>query len=161
MSAPQNFGDLGNQLQNIVVQVLSNENIAKLLTYTESDNDPLSKPVVADPFGLKNTRLFTQSYRPPTDTAGVFLCILMDDFKKANNIYFKWNTIKFMVIVHRDLWEISGNLRAFAIMHELDSLVNMERLQGMGKNWFKRCNYYTYNDLYNGYIIEYSGYDFS
>jgi len=153
-----NFNDLGKQLQDIVLLILNNEDIAKLIYYPEN---PLSQPPVPDPFSLKNTKIYTFPYTPPVSEESVFLCVILDDFRKADNIYFKWNSIKFTAIIHRNLWEINGNLRAFAIMSEIDEMINMERVQGMGKNWFKRCNYYSYNDLYNGYIIEYSGYDFS
>lgn len=159
MGSPKNFGKLSEYMQDILLQIIGNENIAKLLYYNNST--PLQSPVVENPTQLLKTKIYTQTYVPPTDTQACFLSVWFDDFKQGDkNIRFKCNTINFSVVCHRDLWSTEDGERVFLIMHEIDKMFNLEKNIGMGKNYFIRMDYSPVTQQYNSYIAKYEMWEF-
>ena len=158
MSGAKNFNQLNDNMQDILIKILANENITKLLYYNNAT--PLQCATLVDPTILLKTKIYTQTYVPPTDSQTSILCVWFDDFKQGdNNIAYKCNRVRFSIICHRELWQLDNGIRPFFIMHELDQIFNLKRNVGMGKNYFIRCDYRSINELYNSYIIDYEMWD--
>ena len=161
-----NFSELSKQLQQILIKIIENENIAKLLEYKVSDRndpayDPLSQPIVDNPYKFLNTQVWSQTYKPPTDTQTVYICVFFTKFRKSQkNPYFKSGRIYVNIACHRDLWTINNGIRVYEIMHEIDSILNRGDVTGsVSKDWFEGSDYMPISDLYNSMSLEYQFYD--
>ena len=155
------FSEKGKQLQKILIEFLNDEELVKLI-YNQSDS-PLTQslPVNFDAYSLLNTRMFTQVYRPPTDSEVVYICVF---YKKGgiggNNTYYKNTDFTVAIVVHRDLWETSDGLRAFDIADRVDYILNMNTTtESLSKDWFKSFRYYPIDDLYGAIELDYSNWD--
>jgi hypothetical protein len=150
---------MNEYMQDILLQIINNKTISKLLYYNAT---PLQCPDLIDPTVLLNTKVYTQTYIPPTDTQACFLSVWFDDFRQGDdNIRFVCNTIRFGVVCHRDLWQIDEGMRVMIIMSEIDKLFNLQKNIGMGKNYFIDMKYNRVNELYNAYTSNYKMWEFS
>lgn len=160
MGNASNFAELNNNMQDILLKLISNENIAKLLYY--SNSTPLESPTVSNPIALLDTKIYTQTYIPETDTQICMINVWFDDFRKGEkNTQFKCNKIRFSIVCHRDLWQTESGMRPIMIAHEIDKLFNFKKNIGIGKNYFIKMDYRAVNNLYNSYLIDYEMWDFS
>lgn len=155
------FSEKGRQLQKILLEFLNDEKLVKLI-YNEVYS-PLvpDLPVGFDSYSLLNTRLFTQVYKPPTDSEVVYICVF---YKKGgiggDNTYYKNTDFTVAIVVHRDLWNIEGGLRAFEIADRVDYILNMNTTtESLSKDWFKGFRYYPISDLYGAVELDYSNWD--
>jgi hypothetical protein len=159
MSERGQFTDLDDQLQRVIVEILNNENICKLLYYNTPD--ALSQPPVEDTYSLLRTRIYTQTFKPPTDSQSTYITVFFNDFDALpNNPYLKHGRLFINIMTHRDLWDINGGLRVVKIMGELDLLLNRNRVtNSITKDFFKNAKYTPVSDLYNSYSMTYSNID--
>lgn len=160
------FSELSEQIQKILIKIVENEKIAKLLEYKTSDKndpayDPLSQPVVENPYKFLNVQVFPQTYKPPTDTQTVYICVFFTKFRKSQkNPYFKSGRIYVNITCHRDLWTINNGIRVYEIMHEIDSIFNRNDVIGaVSTEWFEGADYMPISDLYNSMTMEYRFFD--
>jgi len=159
MSERGQFSDLEDQLQRVIVAILGDENICKLLYYDSPD--ALSQPPVPDPYALLRTRIYTQTFKPPTDSQSTFITVFFDNFNAVSeNPYLKHGRLFVNVMTHRSLWELDNGLRVIKIMAEIDKILNRNRVtNSITKDFFKNANYYAVSDLYNSYNMTYTNID--
>jgi hypothetical protein len=125
------FSELGKNKNEIMMRLVSNENIVKALTYNNTDF--LNQPTPEDAVGLIYTQIFPYQKVPTTqDTAKTF--ITMKFGYKPDGTFFKVSTIFFYVITHISLVRTDyGILRYDFLINEIDKMFNSQRGIGIGK----------------------------
>ena len=132
----RNCSDLGVNAQYIIKRLLANQDLLKLLYYT--DKDPLSHEDLTEE-QIKN-EVFEKLVKitprvGPKETANSIVAIRIARGRGlAQNNEFKNVTIGIEVFVPMTQWIIKDtNLRPFAIMGEIQKSLNNKKIEGLGK----------------------------
>ncbi len=143
---------------NIIVDLLmKNDRLKKMLYYTT--RDCLDKPKLTEDetismFG-KQIKIVPKLY---VDGSVLnYIIISFDNFtENRNNPEFRDNIIEFDIICHFDQWQMNDfELRPYKIAAELDSMLNEQRLTGIGKIEFLGANQMILTDEYAGLCLMY------
>lgn len=133
--AVRNCAELGENAQNIIKRLLANQNLLKLLYYT--DKDPLSHEDLTQE-QIKN-EVFHKLIRiiprigPKEDAKSIIAFSYTRSSKNAND-EFKNIIFTIEVFVPMTQWVIKGdNLRPFAIMGEIEKSLKGKKVNGLGK----------------------------
>ena len=128
--------DIGINAQYIVKRLLANQNLLKLLYYT--DKDPLSHEDLT-PEQIQN-EVFEKLVKivprvGPKETAHSIVALRIARARGlASNNEFKNVMISLEVFVPMTQWIIKDtNLRPFAIMGEIQKSLNGKKIEGLGK----------------------------
>ena len=132
----RDLGELGSNLQKIVTRLQSNQNLLKLLYYT--DKDPLAG---AD---LTSTQIQNSIFEKlikivprvgPKETANSLISIRVGrGVTNSENAEFRNFQINIEVFVPLTQWFIKNeNLRPFCIMGEIQKSLNGKIINGIGK----------------------------
>jgi hypothetical protein len=132
----RNCKDIGVNAQYIVKRLLANQNLLKLLYYT--DKDPLShedlteEQIQNEVFG-KLIKIVPRV--GPKETAHSIIALRIARARGlASNSEFKNVMISVEVFVPMTQWIIKDtNLRPFAIMGEVQESLNNKKIEGLGK----------------------------
>ena len=132
----RNCSDIGVNAQYIVKRLLANQNLLKLLYYT--DKDPLShedlteEQIQNEVFG-KLVKIVPRV--GPKETAHSIVAIRIARARGlATNNEFKNVNISIEIFVPMTQWIIKDtNLRPFAIMGEIQKSLNGKKIEGLGK----------------------------
>lgn len=132
----RNCTDIGVNAQYIVKRLLANQNLLKLLYYT--DKDPLSHDDLT-PEQIQN-EVFEKLVKivprvGPKETAHSIIAVRIARARGlASNSEFKNVNISIEVFVPMTQWIIKDtNLRPFAIMGEVQKSLNGKKIEGLGK----------------------------
>ena len=132
----RNCTDIGVNAQYIVKRLLANQNLLKLLYYT--DKDPLSHEDLT-PEQIQN-EVFEKLVKivprvGPKETAHSIVALRIARARGlASNNEFKNVMISLEVFVPMTQWIIKDtNLRPFAIMGEVQKSLNGKKIEGLGK----------------------------
>ena len=132
----RNCQELGLNLQKIVSRLLANDELVKLLYYT--DTDPLEKQTLTSEF--KNKEIFNKLIRVvpkvgTKDNAQSILAIyLSNGIGISENTEYRRITISIDIYTPLAQWIIKdSNLRPFAIMGEIQRSLNGKTVNGLGK----------------------------
>ena len=143
---------------NIIVDaIMKNNRLKKMLYYTTRDclNKPnLTEDETISMFG-KQIKIVPKLY---VDGSVLnYIIISFDNFtKNYNNPEFRDNIIEFDIICHFDQWHMEDfELRPYKIAAELDSMLNNQRLTGIGKLEFLGANQMILTDEYAGLCVMY------
>jgi len=154
------FSELNSNLMDILIRLISSQNLCKLLTYA-SDN-PFAENDINDTSNLLFNKIFPTPKLPDTvesiqDVKSSLLTVVFDDFSLSGNPKFKNVTVSFSIYCHVDIWQMkgTGKLRPYSIMEEIDNLFNNEKVIGLGKMQFKRSRFIAANAKNLGYRIDY------
>lgn len=135
-SKVRNCKDIGENLQNIMKRLMANDNLVKLLYYT--DKDPLANENLTEE--QKETEIFEKLIKivpriGPKETSQSILAIRVVDGKKnSENKEFKDVYISIESFVPLTQWIIKGtNLRPFAILGEVEEALNGKIVEGLGR----------------------------
>lgn len=133
--AARNYQELGINLQKICSRLLANEELVKLLFYT--DTDPLSKnPLTQEQKQKLFNDLICIIPRVGTrdDSKSVIAVYVPKALGISGNPEFKEVTIAIDIFVPLTQWIIKdSNLRPFAIMGEIQKSLNGKIVNGLGK----------------------------
>lgn len=132
----RNLIDIGRNGQKIIKRLMANQNLVKLLYYT--DKDPLNNPDLTEE-QLQN-EVFEKLIKivprvGPKETANSIISVRFTRGRQnpVNN-EFKDVTISVEVFVPLTQWIIKDiNLRPFAIMSEIQKSLNGKTIDGLGK----------------------------
>lgn len=132
----RNCEDIGINAQYIIKRLLANQNLLKLLYYT--DKDPLShedltpEQIKEEVFG-KLVKIVPRI--GPKETAHSIIALRIARGRGlAQNSEFKNVMISIETFVPMTQWIIKDtNLRPFAIMGEVQKSLNNKKIEGMGK----------------------------
>lgn len=132
----RDLGELGINLQKIVSRLLKNQNLLKLLYYTDKD------PLAGEDFTEEEKRNYIYEKRikvvprvGPQETAMSTLTMrVVRGRMNQENQEFQNITIHFEIFVPMTQWLIKdSNLRPFCIMSELSKSINGKVINGMGR----------------------------
>jgi hypothetical protein len=86
------------------------------------------------------------------DAACSVINVIFEDFElgRSNNA-FKNGVLSFKILCHTSLWKMTGGLRPFNILKELDELFNGQRILGVGKLEYLNTRLLWANNDYVGY----------
>ena len=132
----RNLIDIGRNGQKIIKRLMANQNLVKLLYYT--DKDPLSHEDLTEE-QLQN-EVFEKLIKivprvGPKETAHSLISVrFVRGRQNMTNNEFKDVTISVEVFVPLTQWIIKDiNLRPFAIMSEIQKSLNGKTIDGLGK----------------------------
>ena len=152
------FLSIEKDLNVITGYMTKNENLKKLLYYTSKDC--LSKPKLteeqSDELYGKNIKLIPKLYIDHNVLN--YIIISFDNFTpNGSNPEFRDNIVEFDIICHFDQWSLNdGLLRPYRIAAEIDSMLNNNRLTGIGTLQFLGANQMILTDEYAGLCLMYS-----
>ena len=128
--------DIGVNAQYIVKRLLANQNLLKLLYYTDKDplsHEDLTPEQIQDEVFEKLVKIVPRV--GPKETAHSIVALRIARARGlASNSEFKNVTISLEVFVPMTQWIIKDtNLRPFAIMGEIQKSLNGKKIEGLGK----------------------------
>lgn len=152
-----NFSTVENDLSKLIEKIFSNQNILKMLYYNTSDcllKDDITDDIIINEISQNNVRIVPKLEIP--ENKGSYLIITFDQFSpNGSNPEFLDNMIIIDVLCPIDTWMMdSYMLRPFKIMHELNSLLDKSKFNGIGKVNFVGANLLNLGD-YTGYQLSY------
>lgn len=132
----RNCTDIGVNAQYIVKRLLANQNLLKLLYYTDKDplsHDDLTQEQIQDEVFEKLVKIVPRV--GPKETAHSIIAIRIARGRGLeSNSEFKNVMISVEVFVPMTQWIIKDtNLRPFAIMGEVQKSLNGKKIEGLGK----------------------------
>jgi len=132
----RNCGDIGINVQYIVKRLLANQNLLKLLYYTDKDplsHEDLTKEQIQNEIFEKLIKIVPRV--GPKETAQSIIAVRVARGRGlATNSEFKAVSISIEVFVPMTQWIIKdSNLRPFAIMGEVQKSLNNKKIEGLGK----------------------------
>lgn len=152
------FLSVDKDMSLIVNYILKNERLKRLLHYTTKnslDMPKLTEDESLELFG-KNIKIVPQLV--VDGSVRNYIIINFDNFATNNsNPYFRDNLIEFDIICHYDQWQLEDfQLRPYRIAAELDSMLNGQRLTGIGKLEFVGASQIPLTNDYAGLCLIYS-----
>ena len=132
----RNCTDIGINAQYIMKRLLANQNLLKLLYYTDKDplsHDDLTQDQIQDEIFEKLVKIVPRV--GPKETAHSIIAVRIARARGlASNSEFKNVNISIEVFVPMTQWIIKDtNLRPFAIMGEVQKSLNGKKIEGLGK----------------------------
>lgn len=132
----RNCSEIGVNLHKIINRLLNNDDLVKLLYYT--DKDPLSQPVLSDE--QKKKEIFEKLIKVvprvgPKENAQSSVVVRVAGGKKdLENNEFRNISIIFDVFIPLTQWFLKDdNLRPFKILGEIEKSLNGKTINGLGK----------------------------
>lgn len=152
------FLSVDKDMSIITDYLMKNDRLKKLLHYTTKDC--LDRPRLTDDetLGLfgKNIKIVPKLY---VDNSVLnYIIVSFDNFTtNRTNPEFRDNIIEFDIICHFDQWQLKDfQLRPYKIAAEIDSMLDGQRLTGIGKLEFLGANQMILTDEYAGLCLMYS-----
>ena len=132
----RNCGDIGLNTQYIVKRLMANQNLLKLLYYTDKDpldGDDLTVDQIQEEVFEKLIKVVPRI--GPKETAHSIVTVTIQRGPGlAANGEFKNVLVKIEVFVPMTQWIIkNSNLRPFAIMGEIQNSLRGKKIEGLGK----------------------------
>ena len=132
----RNCTDIGVNAQYIMKRLLANQNLLKLLYYTDKDplsHDDLTPEQIQDEVFEKLVKIVPRV--GPKETAHSIIAVRIARARGlASNSEFKNVNISIEVFVPMTQWIIKdSNLRPFAIMGEIQKSLRGKKIEGLGK----------------------------
>lgn len=161
----RNFKAVGDNLFIIAQKILEDDDICKLLYYT--DNNPLSlehSMTEEEKYGLLHKNVLLVPKVPENDDIkGSYILVLYDGFNiNLANSEFKDADLLFIVVCPPENWIINdSSLRPFLIMSRIDELFGNKKIANIGKLQFVKADRFVLNSQLTGYGLTYSTYEFN
>lgn len=152
------FLSVEKDLNIITDLILKNKRLKKLLHYTTPD--ALDREAITDEEAVelleKNIKIVPKLYIDGDVRA--YVIISFDNFTtNATNPEFRDNIISFDIICHFDQWQLKDfQLRPYRIAAELDSMLDGQRLTGIGLVEFLGANQIIINEEFAGISLMYN-----
>ena len=157
-----NFQNLGMTVMKITTELLNNQDLCKLLYYT--NEDPLNQPDITNTKeSLFNKNIHIVPAIPIEDYDGSYLNVVVDTISTMGSKGSAFNTvsIRFDILCPIDLWAIhSTQLRPFAIMSEIDKFMRLSKKTGIGEVENVSATFVAPTETLAGYSLFYYGTEF-
>lgn len=132
----RDLGELGINMQKIINRLMSNQNLMKLLYYT--DKDPLAQPDLTeeqlDKEILEKLVKVVPRVGPKEDAKSMLGMRIVRGTQNSENMEFRDIMIQIEVFVPMTQWLIkNSNLRPFCIMGEILKTINNKNINGLGR----------------------------
>lgn len=152
------FLSVDKNLSIVTNKILENQNICKMLYYTQ--RDCLSAPDLTQEqkISLINKQILIVPHVVITDECPNKLVVQLTDFSpNAKNPEFRDCILRFAIICHPDHWHMGNfQLRPHKIAGELDAMFDEKKLTGIGTLQFLGCDNLVMNDQLEGLLLLYS-----
>lgn len=138
-------------------KICQNKRLQKLIYYTTPD--ALNRRNLNDDELLQlfqeNIKIVPKIYVDETALNYVFLRV--NQFRRnATNPEFRNNLLEIDIVCHYDQWQMKDmQLRPYRIAGELDSMLDKEKLTGIGELEFVGADYININDEFGGICLQY------
>ena len=153
------FLSVNKDLSIIVDLILKNKNLKKLLYYTTKDalkKEPLTEEQTNS---LINTHIKLVPKIYIDKEVLTYIIINIDTFLPSRNPQFRDNVVSFDIICHFDQWQLLDfDLRPYRIAAEIDTMLNNQKLTGIGRLQFIGCNQILLSDEFAGLTLMYMAY---
>lgn len=131
-----NLSDLGINIQKIITRLFSNQNLLKLLYYTEKD--PLDQPNLTEKQVkeeiFEKLVKFVPRVGPKENSKSIISLRVVRGTPNTENNQFRDFSISIEIFVPLTQWIIKDvNLRPFCIMGEIQKSLNGKTVDGLGK----------------------------
>ena len=152
------FLSVDKDMSIITDYLMKNDRLKKLLYYNSKDclnRLELTEDETIELFG-KNIKIVPKLY---VDGSVLnYIIVSFDNFTgNRTNPEFRDNIIEFDIICHFDQWQLQDfQLRPYKIAAEIDSMLNGQKLTGIGKLEFLGANQMILTDEYAGLCLMYS-----
>ena len=152
------FLSIEKDLEIITNKIFKNTRLQRLLYYTTPnalDRENLTEDQQLELFA-KNVKTVPKLYIDGSVLN--YIIISFDNFTpNAENPEFRDNIISFDIICHFDQWQLNDSfkLRPYRIAAEIDTMLNGQRLTGIGKLDFLGANQLLINDEFAGVSLMY------
>lgn len=154
------FLSINKDMKLLVDKIITNDRLCKLLYYTDRQALEHTKLTDVEKVSLfeKNIKITPKMYVDNSVLNYIF--IKFDNFYTApTNPEFRENTIEFDIVCHFDQWQMGDfNLRPYRIAAELDTMLNNQRLTGIGLLEFLGAKHININDEFAGVCLMYQTY---
>ena len=159
------FMSVEKDLTIITGKIMENKRLQRLLYYTDKyalvkSNNPQGHPDLTE---QQKAELFSKNIKivPKLYVDGsvlTYIIISFDNFvTNAENPQFRDNIVTFDIICHFEQWQLQDfELRPYRIAAELDTMLNNQKLTGIGLFQFLGCNQIILNDEFAGLSLMYS-----
>lgn len=150
------FLSVDKDLNLIVTWLLKNNNLCKLLYYT--DRQALNHKALTDEqrYDMINKQIKIVPKIYVDGSVLTYIVISMDNFTPSGNAQFRDNIISFDIICHFDQWQLLDfELRPYRIAAEIDSMFDNQHLTGIGELHFMGMNQIVLNDEFAGLTLMY------
>ena len=134
--AVRNCAEIGENLQKIVTRLMANDELVKLLYYT--DKDPLNQPALTQK--QKQEEIFEKLIKivprvgPKEDAKSIIVVKATRAAKDPSNTEFRNVKIQVEIFVPLTQWFIKDtNLRPYLIMGEIEKSLNGKTVNGIGR----------------------------
>lgn len=153
------FLSINKDMKILVNKILSNQRLKKLLHYTTEN--PLDYPNLTEAESLallgKEIKMIPKLY--VDGSVLTYIIISFDNFIESSNPEFRDNIIEFDIICHFDQWKLQDfDLRPYRIAAELDSMLDKQKLTGIGLLEFVGANQIILTDEFAGLCLMYRTY---
>jgi hypothetical protein len=160
---PKSFSQIGKDLQLIIDRLMSNDNLCKLLYY--ADKNALSKPSLTEDqkYSLIGEYIKVTPLVPKDNDMRSYIVVQFDDFSPnmSSEMVLRDYTLSFDILCNTKIWTLDDyTLRPYAIMHELDKMFNISKLNSLGPINFLGANSLIINEFFMGFSIAYRIHDF-
>ena len=157
--AVRNCGELGENFQLIVKRLEVNQNLLKLLYYTDKNplngSDLTSEIIKSE---IHNELIRFVPKMPPQEGAQSKIGLRIDNgIPDSANDEFRIVTFSVEIFVPISQWLIKGtNLRPFAIMGEVENSLKGKRVNGLGKINFEGFHLDFISNEMTNYVMSFS-----
>lgn len=153
------FLSINKDMRLLVDKFLANDRLCNLLYYTDENALDKVKLTTEQKIGLfkKNIKIVPKLY---VDGSVLnYVIISFDNFVESSNPEFRDNIIEFDIICHFDQWQLKDfDLRPYRIAAEIDSMLNGQKLTGIGDIEFLGANQILLTDEFAGICLMYKTY---
>lgn len=152
------FLSIDKDLSIIIEKMLKNERLKKLIYYNSPD--ALNRENLSDKESIslinKNIKIIPKIQ--VDDEIINYILISFDNFMlNKSNPEFRDNTISFDIICHLEQWQLEDSqLRPYRIAAEIDSMLDKEKLTGLGRLEFAGAAQIILNEKFAGLSLMYN-----
>lgn len=153
------FLSINKDMRLLIDKFLANDRLCNLLFYT--DRNALDKPKLTDEqkIGMFGVNLKTVPKLYVDGSVLNYIIINFDNFIESSNPEFRDNIIEFDIICHFDQWQLKDfDLRPYRIAAEIDSMLDKQKLTGIGLVEFLGANQILLTDEFAGVCLMYRTY---
>lgn len=133
----RNCQDIGMILQKLMKRLLANQELLKLLYYTDKtpfEHETISDEIIQKEIFNKLIKITPAVLQAELKNSQSIVVIRINDASILDNDQFKQISVQIESFVPLDQWFIKNdNLRPFSIMGEIEKSLNNKSINGLGK----------------------------
>lgn len=151
------FLGVEKDLRLICKKLMENQRLMKLLYYTEKDCLKGPQLTMEQIYSMINHQIKIVPYMPIDEKCPTVVVVSMGGFKpNLKNPEFRDSTIRFDILCHPDHWNLGDfELRPFKIAGEIDTILDRQKLTGIGETRFIGGDRLVLNEQYMGLTLLY------